>query len=1191
MPDTGASLSVIKPSALKENVTLNVLQHPIRITGIGSGFLDVKNWIVLTFPKDIKHVFFVPNENFNLKEDGILGNDFFENNLATLCYKTNTLEIKQNSLELIRKLQLSISLLRNKSINKVDDKGENFGDCRADSEESRENKCLPVVNRHDDIDKRSGMLRENCFRSDGNSESFTKELLGTAIGRGTADHASGSNCGNSENFLSDSEESTEDDDLQSNKVAYDIHESDSEGFSDDECHVNSDYESESENEKFEKNGKATFLRKRSVIHATVRVDRNGLGIVPKMEIAKGIYTADCLVNAKNNEAKIQIINATEQDFKIEFPIFKMQSIEQEQLISAESNATTSLFTLQAKNRLENLLEKLNLEHLNEEEKISITEVLNEYSDVFFLKGDKLNANNKLPKLKIQIKENQKPLNLKNYRTPFALKKHMEENLEKMIENDSIEESVSPWNMPILLVAKKVDNSNEKKYRLVVDMRKLNELIEEDVFPLPLIDEILSQLGKAEYFSVLDLYSGFNQIVLDEDSRKFCSFSANGRKWQYKRMPQGLKTAPAFFSRMMENTLSGLIGVSCFLFMDDLICFGKNLKEHNQNLVNILETLRKNDLKLQSDKCSFLRKECIYLGHRVTPHGIFPDSSKFEAISNFPKPKTRKDVRSFLGLCGYYRKFIKDYGKIAAPLNKLTSINVEFKWGAQHEIAFENLKQCLINPPVLVYPDFEKEFILTTDASGLGLGAVLSQIRDGQDRPIAFASRALSDVEKRRHQDSAIEKELLAIVWSVKHFRPYLYGKHFTVFSDHQPLTFLNQMNNMNNRLMKFKMQLAEFDFEIRYKKGKINCNADALSRMFLISCDDEETRERLVKEMHSSPLGGHRAADTTVEKIKNHGFAWPNMHKQVSSFIKKCADCQQHKVYNKTKLPMVKTDTPCEPWQKCAIDIVGHLPKTNKQNEYLLTFQDLFTKFIITIPLKTQNADEVAKALAENVILSFGMPQTILSDQGANFMSKTFKNLCKLFKIKKIRTSSYRPQSNGSIERMHRACKEYLRIFINQNQDNWDEIIKFGSFAYNTSTHSSTKFTPYELLFLRKPVIPSSIANHANSKPFYSYGDYVEELKRSLQTAYQIAHDNLELTKEKTKIQVDKSTKAKEFKTGETVKLIIEAARQGRSKKLGPQWSGPWVVLDKIGEVNYKIKKGQKEKIVHGNKLLDYYGD
>lgn len=546
-----------------------------------------------------------------------------------------------------------------------------------------------------------------------------------------------------------------------------------------------------------------------------------------------------------------------------------------------------------KKRQVQLIEKFNFSELNKEEKEAISELVCEFADVFYLEGDMV-ATNKTFEHEIKLKDASRPIKLKQFRIPFALRTEMERNINEMKENDLIEESNSPWNLPTFLVPKKLDKDGNRKYRIVTDMRKLNDLIVQDVFPIPIIDEVLGKLGNAKYFSVLDLWKGFYQVGLSKNSRPYTSFSANGKKWQYKRLPMGLKNAPAWFFPMMTKVLGNLIDDSCMMYLDDIISFANDLKGMIESLRRVLTKLREANMKLQPEKCDFLRKEVLFLGHKVTQDGIFPDNSKFDAIKNFRTPTNKKQVRSFLGLTGFYRKFIQDYGKIAAPLHKLTSPIIEMKWENKHEEAFNKLKNLLISPPILIHPDFNEEFILTTDASGSGIGGVLSQIRNGKEKPLGYCSRALRPREAIFAKENATETELLAICWAIKYFRPYLYGKPFTVFTDNKALVHLDKMNNANPRIMKYKLELEEFDFKVKHKTGKSNANADALSRMFVMKfVADELDRENLISENHDSLLAGHKGIEGAIRKIKDPGFIWPNLTKDVENFIKKCQSCQK----------------------------------------------------------------------------------------------------------------------------------------------------------------------------------------------------------------------------------------------------------------------------------------------------------
>ena len=879
------------------------MDKPLKINGIGKGFEKVEHWVSLTLPNGIEHKFFITRLDFDLKEDGILGGDFFSHYGAEIDYKRDLLRVRNFTFKLYSQVELKIKMNENKA-EKVE--------IVAGKQKEKFSKDAAAANSDDSeiesesrVDSKAESDSSDCH-SDSDAEEIASEDSGSDSESDENEKIDNNDCQWGNESSVDSEDSESDSGSEKAKkrmesedchlgIGSDCSDIQTESSSEDEDSSSENLEDsdskESDREKFELPEVKISVPKQAAVYRTINVESNGVGMVPELEFSEEIFTISCVVNARQRMANVIFINTSDKEVDLSVPEIKLKEWSDEDTFeeNIKGREPTRIFKLQSSDRSKRLEQIVDLNHLNNEEKKEISEILDEFSDVFFLEGDKLERNTALEH-EIEIEDGKRPLNLRQYKIPFALRGEMETQIKKMIDADLIEESTSPWNMPVLIVPKKADSKGNKKYRLVVDLRRLNELIVQDSYPLPNIDEILGQLGNSQYFSTLDLYSGFYQLGLKSESRKYTSFSANGKKWAFKRLPMGLKNSPAFFSRMMTNVLSNTLGVNCLMYMDDIIIFGATLQEHNENLKKILKKLRTHGLKLQSEKCGILRKECLFLGHRVTKEGIFPDESKFDAVRNFPRPKNRKQIRSFLGLTGYYRKFIKDYGKIAGPLNKLTSTNVDFSWGDQQEIAFDKLKNLLINPPVLIYPNFQEEFILTTDASGTGIGAVLSQIREGKDRPIAFASRALNKRELATTHESATEKELLAIVWSVKHFRQYLYGRKFTVFTDHQPLRYMNAMCNNNNRLMKYKIELAEFDFDVKYKQGKINTNADALSRMFLIYCQDEDLREELLKEHHDGVLAGHRSADTTVKRIKDMGFTWPSIRKDAQDFVKKMCE-------------------------------------------------------------------------------------------------------------------------------------------------------------------------------------------------------------------------------------------------------------------------------------------------------------
>ena len=299
--------------------------------------------------------------------------------------------------------------------------------------------------------------------------------------------------------------------------------------------------------------------------------------------------------------------------------------------------------------------------------------------MFYLQGDELTATDILDH-KITILPNSSPIHVRQYRQPHSTKQEIKRQVTEMLNNGIIEDSHSPWNFPLLVVPKK-SNSDEKKWRVVIDFRKLNDITVNDVFPLPNISDILDKLGSAHYFSSLDLHSGYHQVKLDQSDRDKTAFSTDDGHYQFVRMPFGLKGAPSTFQRMINTVLSGLNNLKCLVYLDDVIIFGSTLIEHNKRLMDVLDRFRKYKLKFNPYKCQFLRREITYLGHVITQSGIKPDEGKINVVQNFPCPKTPKEIKSFIGFVGYYRKLIPHFSGIAKPLTNLLKKGQRFEWNA------------------------------------------------------------------------------------------------------------------------------------------------------------------------------------------------------------------------------------------------------------------------------------------------------------------------------------------------------------------------------------------------------------------------------------------------------------------------------------------------------------------------------
>jgi hypothetical protein len=396
----------------------------------------------------------------------------------------------------------------------------------------------------------------------------------------------------------------------------------------------------------------------------------------------------------------------------------------------------------------------------------------------------------------------------------------------MLEDGIIQHSTSPWNSPILFVPKKTDASGKTKWTVVVDFRKINDVTIGDSFPIPVVSDVLNSLGNSKYFSTVDCASGFLLIPIRAEDRPKSAFSTNYGHFEYKSMPFGLKGAPATFQRLMSTVLSGMQGLKCVVYLDDITVFEETLKLHNDKLRNAFARLRMHKLKLQLHKLQFLRKEIAYLGPTLTTQGLLPDPDKVKAVNNFPTPTNTRQLKEFLGLADYYRGFIPNFSKIAKPLSELLITNTPLVWNQETDEAFITLKDLLTSEPLLQNPDFTKPFVLTTDASNEALGAILCQGPIGRDLTISFEGRTLVYTEMNYF---TTEKKLLAIVWRCKQFRQYLYGRKFTIVTDHKPLAWVFNVKDPSSRLLRWRLKLEEFDYEVIYKPGARNTNADALT--------------------------------------------------------------------------------------------------------------------------------------------------------------------------------------------------------------------------------------------------------------------------------------------------------------------------------------------------------------------------
>ena len=807
-----------------------------------------------------------------------------------------------------------------------------------------------------------------------------------------------------------------------------------------------------------------------------------------------------------------------------------------------------------------------------------------------------------------------------------------------------------------MVRKKDDS-----WRFCIDYRKLNSATHRDAYPLPRIDTTLDSLAGSSLFTTLDLASGYWQVEVASHDKEKTAFSTSKGHFEFNVMPFGLTNAPATFQRLMECTLAGLVGDQCLIYLDDVIIFSSSFDEHLKRLASVLDRLRAAGLKLRAKKCHFAQEQVTYLGHIISNKGIEPDKSKLTAISAYPTPRTTKEVKQFMGISNYYRCFIPGYAQIAEPLHWLLRKSSKgFQWTQECETSFTTLKSKLTTPPILAYPLFTTPFTVSTDASDRAIGGVFSQIQDGHERVIAYWSRQLNKAEKNY---STIEREALAVVGAIKEFYPYLYGFHFTLLTDHNPLTSLKGIKDVGGRLARWMLFLQQFDFNIQYKKGSANSNADTLSRRppehpevavlaifpFLADLDtlvkaqqedpqlanlkrpiDQGTfpthcprgfrkcflkqellcreytesatqmthtqivlpsslRSRVLQEAHDNL--GHFGAKKTFEHVKTK-FYWPGYEHDVQQWVQECERCQKRNSPQPNPSAPLGTIQATEPFEILSWDIMGPLPTTTQGNKYILVVTDIFTKWVEAFPLKDTTAITLATVLMNEVICRYGAPCRLHSDQGANLCSNVIQCLCQLLGITTSRTSAYHPEGNGQVERFNRTLESILAKTVADNQQDWDSQLPKALFAYRTAVHETTHFSPFHLTFARSPNLPVDLMlGRIQSSKLRSYPQFVQDSHKQLRMSYAITKQHLQSQHQRHKHMHDSHGLAECFEVGDRVWLYTPVVPKGRTKKFASFWKGPYTIIDKPGEVNYKIQLigGTQALTVHRNRLKPCY--
>ncbi|GJR16579.1 putative reverse transcriptase domain-containing protein [Tanacetum coccineum] len=707
-----------------------------------------------------------------------------------------------------------------------------------------------------------------------------------------------------------------------------------------------------------------------------------------------------------------------------------------------------------------------------------------------------------------------------YRLAPSKMKELSEQLQELSDKGFIRPSSSPWGAPVLFVKKK-----DGSFRMCIDYRELNKLTVKNRYPLPRIDDLFDQLQGSSIYSKIDLRSGYHQLRVREQDIPKTAFQTRYGHYEFQVMPFGLTNAPAVFMDLMNRVCKPYLDKFVIVFIDDILIYSKDEKEHEEHLKAILELLKKEKLYAKFSKCEFWIPKVQFLGHVIDSRGIHVDPAKIESIKDWASPKTPTEIRQFLGLAGYYRRFIEGFSKIAKSMTKLTQKGIKFDWGEKEENAFQLIKQKLCSAPILALPEGSEDFVVYCDASHKGLGVVLMQ----REKVIAYASRQLKVHEKNY---TTHDLELGSVVFALKIWRHYLYGTRCTVFTDHKSLQHILDQKELNMRQRRWLELLSDYDCDIRYHPGKANIVADALSRKEWIE-----------------PL---RELDTLLWRLKIRDYA---RIPQVEIFL------------NPGFEKMLPKDVKKLYWSSQGFDTIW-------------VIVDRLTKSAHFLPIRENDPlDKLARLYLNRIVARHGIPASIICDRDGRFTSNFWRSFQKALGTDISMSTAYHPETDGQSERTIQTLEDMLRACVIDFGKGWVKHLPLAEFSYNNSYHASIKAAPYEALYGRKcrsPVCWAEVGEAQLTGP---------ELIQETTEKIVLIKQRMQAAQDRQKSYADRKRKPMEFEVGDRVMLKVlpwkGVVRFGKRGKLNPRYVRPFTVLARVGKVAYKLELPQELSRVH----------
>ncbi|XP_036003961.1 uncharacterized protein LOC110367566 [Fundulus heteroclitus] len=801
-----------------------------------------------------------------------------------------------------------------------------------------------------------------------------------------------------------------------------------------------------------------------------------------------------------------------------------------------------------------------------------------------------------------------------YNISRAERQALEDYINESLATGIIRPSSSPLGAGFFFVGKK-----DGSLRPCIDYRGLNQITVKNKYPLPLISSALEPVHDATVFSKLDLRNAYHLVRIRQGDEWKTAFKTPMGHFEYLVMPFGLCNAPSVFQALVNDVLRDFLNVFIFVYLDDILIYSKTLAEHQVHVRLVLQRLLENKLFVKPEKCEFHRPSVTFLGLILESGRVRSDPEKIKAVLNWPVPDSRKQLQRFLGFANFYRRFVRNYSMIAAPLHALTSTKTVFAWNPKADSAFLELKQRFSQAPILVHPDPSKQFTLEIDASDSGVGAVLSQRSSDQKlHPCAYFSRRLTPAE--RNYDVG-DRELLAIKLALEEWRHWLEGTEqpVQIWTDHKNLAYLQAAKRLNSRQARWSLFFSRFNLSISYRPGSKNIKPDALSRMFspeelpkepapilppsctvgslhweiedLISQAAQaepdpgngppgktyvpsSVRPQVLHWFHSTKLFAHPGSRRTSTLITRH-FWWPSLYKDVREYTLACPTCAQNKSSNRPPAGLLQPlPLPQRPWSHIALDFVTGLPSSRGMTT-ILTIVDRFSKACHLVPLrKLPSAFQTAQLLVRHVFRLHGIPKEILSDRGPQFTSRVWKEFSTALGAKCALSSGYHPQSNGQTERLNQELESSLRCLTSTNPTDWSTFLPWVEYAHNSLVSTSTNHSPFEAsLGYQPPLFP------ADEKQI-TVTSVAHHIRRCQQVWDQTIHSLRRSTEQIRRFADRRRVPAPHYRPGQRVWLSSkDLPHRSTSRKLAPRFTGPYVIDSIVSPSAVRLRLSPRSRI------------